>query len=65
MSTERDVIDITDDSQPFKSSRSLLCTYPPDGSGGIPIFSEDLECLKDEKWLTDQIIGELSMSSIF
>ena len=36
----------------------LLCTYPPDDVGGIPIYFKDLDCLVEPEWLTDQIISK-------
>ena len=65
MTTEDVVINVSDDNLDVKSSANLWCTFPPDGSGGIPIYSEDLDCLKEEQWLSDQVLGKLSMSFIY
>jgi len=51
-----EVIDIVDDSS-VEQRDDLLCVYPPNDIGGIPIYFEDLDCLRQPEWLTDQIIN--------
>ena len=52
-----EVIDIVDDSS-VEQRDDLLCVYPPNDIGGIPIYFEDLDCLRQPEWLTDQIISK-------
>ena len=54
-----DTIDITDDNSAIEVRKDLMCDYPPEIAGRIPIHFEDLHCLEEGKWLNDQIISKL------
>ena len=54
-------IELSDDGSDVKISDNLLCTYPPEG--GIPMYFEDLACLKEEQWLNDQIISNIKCTA--
>ena len=63
MNIMSDVIEIADDKAGMKIRDDLLCTFPPTGPGGIPIYFHDLDCLEKDKWLSDQIISKFLRSS--
>ena len=54
-----DIIDISDDHSEIEDKKDLLCVYPPEIAGRIPVYLKDLDCLEEGELINDQIISKL------
>ena len=45
--------------------KDLLCRYPPNAAGRVPVYIRDIETLEEETFINDQIISKINCGNLY